>query len=297
MRYRNQVISLDNSVLLTNGNPAGMASLLSLFHPSNSSYTCVTRPQADSPLIVGQVVHRAPEHSARLTFLMPSHLLPNPQLVPLLDELSCHAAEMGAFSVLAELEENHCIFEDMRNAGFTVYAWQHIWKMPELKSDFSHLWRPALEEDTPAIHNLYQSLVPPLVQANDPPFPSRNTAWVHLHKGDVVAYAEADYGLRGVYFRLVFHSDLDNNRELLDGLVGSITSMGRPIYISVRLYQSQLDRYLRDLGAKESPLYAVMVKHLTARLREHVLAKNRRRVEATQVETTSGMARNTDLKE
>ena len=112
-----------------------------------------------------------------------------------------------------------------------------------------------------------------------------------------MAYAEADYGLRGVYFRLVFHSDLDNNRELLDGLVGSITSMGRPIYVSVRLYPSQLDRYLRDLGAKESPLYAVMVKHLTARLREHVLAKNRRRVEATQVETTSGMARNADFKE
>ena len=73
--------------------------------------------------------------------------------------------------------------------------------------------------------------------------------------------------------------------------------MGRPVYLSVRLYQSNLDRYLRDLGATESPLYAVMVKHLTARLREQVLAHNRRRVETTQVETTSGMARNADLKE
>jgi hypothetical protein len=291
------VLSLDNSVLLTNGNPAGFASLLNLLHPSKSSFTCVTRPQSDTPLIVGQVAHRVPEHAARLTFLMPSHVLPNPQLAPLLDELTCHAAEMGAFSVLAELEENHCIFDDMRNAGFTVYAWQHIWKMPEIKNDFSHLWRPALDEDAPAIRSLYQSLVPPLVQGNEPPLPSRNTGWVHLYRGEVVAYAEADFGLRGVYVRQVFHSDLDNNGELLDGLAGSITSMGRPVYLSVRLYQSHLDRYLRDLGATESPLYAVMVKHLTARLREQVLAHNRRRVETTQVETTSGMARNADLKE
>jgi hypothetical protein len=274
-----------------------MASLISLFRPANSSYTCVTRSQGDPPFIMGQVARRSSEHAARLTFLMPSYILPNPQLAPLLDELTCHAAEMGAFSVLAELEENHCIFEDMRNAGFTVYAWQHIWKMPEIKNDFSHLWRPALEEDVLAIRNLYQSLVPPLVQGNEPPFPSRNTSWVHLYRGEVVAYAEADFGLRGIYVRLLFHSDLDNNGELLDGLAGSITSMGRPVYLSVRLYQSHLDRYLRDLGATESPLYAVLVKHLTARLREEVLAHNRRRVEATQVETTSGMARNADLKE
>ena len=274
-----------------------MASLLSLLHPAKSIFTCVARPQAESPLIIGQVAHRAPENAARLTFLMPSHVLPNPQLAPLLDELTCHAAEMGAFSVLAELEENHCIFEDLRSAGFTVYAWQHTWKMPEMKSDFSHLWRPAVEEDTPAIRSLYQSLVPPLVQGNEPAIPSRGPAWVHIHRGDVVAYAEADYGLRGIYVRSNFHSDLDNNGELLDGLVGSITSMGRPIYLSIRLYQTQLDRYLSDLGATESPLYAVMVKHLTSRLREHVLAKSRRRVEATQVETTTGMARNADLKE
>lgn len=291
------MLSLDNSVLLTNGNPAGMASLLRLLQPARSSYTCITRAQSDIPLMVGQVAHHSPEHAARLVFLLPSFALPNPQLAPLLDDLTCHAAEMGAFSVLVELEENHCIFEDLRSAGFTVYAWQHIWKMPQIKNDFSHLWRPALEEDAPTIRSLYQSLVPPLVQGNEPPLPSRNAGWVHLYRGEIVAYAEADFGLRGIYVRLLFHSDLDNNGELLDGLAGSITSMGRPVYLSVRMYQSHLDRYLRDLGATESPLYAVMVKHLTARLREHVLARNRRRVEARQPETTSGIARNAGLKD
>ena len=193
-----------------------MNSLLSLLHPAKSMFTCVATSQADSPLLVGQVAHRAPEHAAHLTFLMPSRVLPNPMLAPLIDELSCRAAEMGAFSVLLELEENHCIFEDMRTAGFTVYAWQHVWKMPEIKGDFSHLWRPAVEEDTPAVRSLYQSLVPPLVQGNEPPMPSRNTGWVHTHREDVVAYAEANFGLRGVYIRLMFHSDLDNNGELLD---------------------------------------------------------------------------------
>ena len=297
MRYHDQVISLDNSLRLTHGNPVGIASLLSLLHPAKSSFTAVLRPSSNSPIIVGQVARRAPEPSARLTFLMPSHLFPNPQLAPLLDELSCHAAEMGAFCVLAELEENHLLFEDLRRSGFTVYAWQHIWKMPEIKSDFCHLWRPALEEDAFAVHNLYQSLVPPLIQGNEPSLPSRDTAWVHLYRDEVVAYAEADYGLRGIYVRLIFHTDLDNNRELLEGLAGSLTSMGRPVYLSVRLYQSQLDRSLHDLGATESPLFAVMVKHLTSRLREQVLAKSRQRVETTQVETTSSMARNTNLKE
>jgi hypothetical protein len=103
--------------------------------------------------------------------------------------------------------------------------------------------------------------------------------------------------LRGIFLRLIFHADLDNPRELLDGLVGSITSIGRPIYLSVRLYQSQLDRCLHDLGATESPLYAVMVKHLTSRLRDRVLAKNSRRVEVSRVETTSGIARNAELKQ
>ena len=74
-------------------------------------------------------------------------------------------------------------------------------------------------------------------------------------------------------------------------------SMGRPIFLSVRLYQSNLDRYLREMGATESPLHAVMVKHLASRLREEVLVKSRRRVEAKQVETTSGIARNSHLKD
>lgn len=253
--------------------------------------------QADAPAIIGQVAYHPPEHAAHLTFLLPAYILPNPSLAFLLDDLAVHAAEMGAFSVLAELEENHCIFEDLRNAGYTVYAWQHIWKMPESRSDFSHLWRPASDEDTLAIRALYTSLVPPLVQGNEPPMPARGSGWVHVHRGEVLAYAEADHGLRGVCLRLLFHADLDNTAELLDGLVGSITAMGRPIYLSVRLYQAQLDRYLREMGATESPLTALMVKHLTARLREEVLVRNRQRVEATHAEPTSGIARNAHLKD
>jgi hypothetical protein len=291
------VISLDSCVLLTSGNPAGLASQLGWFHPSKDQFTCVARSRKDSTLVVGQVAHCANEQSARLTFLLPSADLPNSLLIPLLDELSCRAAEMGAFSVLAELEENHPIFEGLRAAGFTVYAWQHIWKLPGMKNNFCHLWRPAVEEDDPEIHTLYQSLVPPLVQGNEPAMPSRGPSWVHVHRSGVLAYAEAQHGLRGVYLRSIFHADLDNTGELLDGLVGSITSLGRPVYLAVRLYQSQLDRRLRDLGATESPLNAVMVKHLAIRLRERVLVKSRRQVEAHQVETTSGIVHNVDLKD
>jgi hypothetical protein len=266
-----------------------------MLRPERGSYTCIGSEGSNAPTVIGQVAWEGDSPSANLSFFAPFDLLNSTAATAVLDELVCKAGDKGAFHVLAELDETNPFFEVLHNAGFSAYAWQRIWKI-----DAPHLvekptqseWHPASSEDAFAIRALFQSQVPPVIQGIEHPMPQHSPAWVLHREGELVGYAEGVFGARGICIYSLFPPDLENMTHALCDLLGQITAMGRPVYMVVRLYQAHIERNLREIGAIESPLVAVLVKHLTLLLREEVAVKQRTAVAHRQAEPTVGMTQN-----
>jgi hypothetical protein len=290
------VLCLDSTRLLTRGSPVGPTALLDHLHPTRGVYTEVT-PSCDGyPPLIGQMHYHMGQRSAHLSFIMPVSASSSPGLIALLERLAWQAGEWGAFNVRGDVDEHSPAFEGLRRAGFIVYAWQRIWKLPEPDSSNrvkSAQWQPAASGDELSIRNLYQALVPPLVQSAEPLPEHRIQGLVYRQQGEVHAYVETIYGPSGIYILPLIHPDVNNVIELLNNLPNNLLSrIKRPVYLAVRSYQGWLDAPLEELKWQAAPRQALMVKHLA--VGQRVLQTNHLRVvlEGRQVEPTAPMVNN-----
>lgn len=246
----------------------------------------------------GQVQHTLGERSARLTYLLPESASLSPAMVELVEGLSTIAGQMSAFNLLAEVDENAAVFESLRTAGFSVYGWQRIWKMqlpaPEQKQHGGH-WQPAVVKDEIPIRSLFQSLVPPLVQAAEPLTSRRPDGLVYRNEGELLAYVEVMSGPRGIYLHPLIHPAAEDVENLLKNLAKNLySSMHRPVYLAVRSYQAWLETALEQLEASCTPRQALMIKRLSIVQRVEVLNPHLSAVEAHRVETSTPLLRFND---
>jgi hypothetical protein len=270
---------MDNSLVLTRGSPLGPAAMLTNLHPSHGSYTGVARsPKSASPLI-GQMVYRLGERSARLSYFTPEHSIEIGNLTGLVERMAVQAGEWGAFNLLAELPEEHSALEGMRRSGFVVYARQRVWRLPPPNGSPNRedLWTPVNSRDENGIRNLYHCLVPPLVQGAETLPVHRLQGFVHRQRGEVLAFVEGIYGPRGIYLLPLFHPTVENVDVLISDLLLHLSPlMGRPVYIAVRSYQTWIESALESLQTEAGERQTLLVKHL-ARI-QHVYSFNHRRV-------------------
>jgi hypothetical protein len=275
---------------------------LSQLNPHSGSFTGVVPASDCNPKLVGQMMYTQGQRSARLSFIAPSNAGDSPGISELLDGLTCQAGDCGAFNLLAEAEEHHPIFENLRRSNFFVYAWQRIWRfIPSAQGarGLSNRWTTASPLDEIALRSLYQSLVPPLVQSAEPFTFHAHQGLVyrqddaHHHHGEVLGFIEGRRGPRGVYLQPIVHPDVENMQELMADLLQALPAfyLGRPVYIAVRSYQSWLEAALEEMHGQASPRQALFVKHLASAQR--VLATNKRLVmEKHQAEPTAPMVNN-----
>jgi hypothetical protein len=230
--------------------------MLSYLNPRRQVYTAIASEEDGS--LMGQVILRAEETSARLTFLAPTENIN--RLTPvLLDHLTIQAGEWGAFHLLAEVDENSPFFRTLRQAGFAMYAWQRIWKLPKAEEpDGLGTWREVQENDWPAIQALHGQIIPALIQPVDS-LPKQAAGMVCRPEGILQAYAAIDRGPAGVWVQPLVPPDSGCGPDRLAGLAG----LGnRPVYVCVRSYQAWLETMLDDMGATAGPRQAVMVRRL-----------------------------------
>lgn len=289
-RYRQQVVCTDCAQALTHGSPVGAMGFLARLNPSIGIYTCIRPASDDEPVLIGQMQYADGSRSAHIVFLLPDEGLNQPGITEVLDRLAVKAGSWGAFHLLAEVEESSCGLEGLRRAGFSVYAWQRIWKFtskgglpenrngngkahgnhtphPDAKTAGAH-WRRAVGVDEVMIRNLYQSLVPPLVQSAEPLTLQRPLDWVYIQDGEILAYAEGTYGPQGIYLQPLIHPAIDNVRQVLGDLLEQQRNpSGRPIYVAIRSYQAWLDTVMGDLECEVAPRQALMVRHLVVKQR------------------------------
>ena len=260
-RYRRDMLALDTARLLTRGNPLSAVALLSYLDPRRHIYTAVASDNGTS--LMGQVTLREEESSARVTFLAPAQAI-NGLTAPLLDHLVTQAGEWGAFHLLAEVDEDSPAYRLLRQAGFAMYAWQRIWKLPFPDSDGNtkDIWRPVAETDWPAVQSLYGQIIPALLHPVET-YPKQVIGMVCRPEGALQAYVTVNSGPKGIWIQPIVPPDSDCVSEQLAALTYAMAGgRDRPIYVCVRSYQAWLESILEDLGAQAGPRQAVMVRRL-----------------------------------
>jgi GNAT superfamily N-acetyltransferase len=256
-RYRRDMLSLDSARILTRGDPLGAAALLSYLDPRRHIYTAVATQDGIS--LMGQVTFREEETSARLTFLAPAEAL-NGMAQPLLEHLVTQVGEWGAFHLLAEVDEDSPAFRLLRQAGFAMYAWQRVWKLPAPdEADRKNIWRDVTETDWPAVQSLYGQIVPALLHPVEV-LPKQVMGLV-CSEGNLQAYVAVNSGPKGVWIQPIVPPDSDCVSEQLSGLTHAVSDWrDRQIYVCVRSYQAWLESVLEDLGAQAGPRQAKLQK-------------------------------------
>lgn len=265
-RYRNESVFLNSSMVLTRGPTLIPGALLSSFPSATGVLTSVSVNNGDTDqTLIGQAIHTAGSQCAQMAFLAPDSALDSEAIPALLDHLSNRSIKLGAFRLLADVDDATLAFEALRRAGFGIYARQRIWQLEGHPSGdpVDIPWQTALEGDLIAVRSLYYNLTPGLVQQVEPFPEDRLQGLVYRQGDDLLAYAELKYGRRGIWMQPFIHPDAE---EVANGLIDLLQNLpyrlSRPVYLCVRSYQSWLEPAIENLGAKPGPPQAMMVKHL-----------------------------------
>lgn len=260
-RYRNDVLTLDNSRALTRGHPLGAMGLLAYVNPARHIYAAIANGASDS--LLGGIIHTRGDSYAKLLYLAPGSRLEHPELPALIEHLSAEAGNWKAFHVLAEVDELSDAYSALRMAGFSVYAWQRMWNVSHIqKTDAGQRsgWRRVRSVDLPAMQNLHYQIVPQLLHPVEPA-PYRETGYVWTES--MKSYTSISSGAYGIVLTPLVHPEETRVGQKLEELVSKLPERnGRPVYLCVRSYQTWLEPVLEDLGATVAPRHAMMVKHL-----------------------------------
>jgi hypothetical protein len=258
-RYRNDALTLDSTRALTRGHPLGAVSLLAYVNPARHMYAAVANGNGAS--LVGGVIHSRGESYAKLLYLAPASRLDHAALPGLVEHLVAQVGEWGAFHVIAEIDETSDAFPALRQAGFSVYAWQRMWDVSELNPvKAAQNWTRARSVNRHALLSLYHQIVPQFIQPVEPL--AKNVHGL-ICDGDIKCYVTLSAGVHGIVISPLIHPEATNVDEKLSSLLNCLPNRrGRPVYLCVRSYQAWLEHALEDLGARPAPRQAVMVKHL-----------------------------------
>jgi hypothetical protein len=261
------------------------ALLTNIFLPQRGLYTLVARGQDQQ--VVGQFRIKTSDHLAQIVMIAPrlNEDLQDTAWLHVLDAMSAEAGKHGAHVLTAEVDELSPLFQTMRTAGFAVYARQEIWRREPGP------WTPpaavaTLTEETDAdamdIQLLYCNIVPRLVQQIAVPS-SESTGWVYRQDNRIQGYVAVSEGKYGVYLLPYLHPDVLFNEAsaILAGAINCATRVDKvPVYICVRRYQDWLEEALIELGFESCTQQAVMVRHITAGIRQASFAPLSYKLEA-----------------
>lgn len=278
-RHRDRGLCLDMSLELTRSMtlvPVG--ALLSYVAPATGIYTFVAGENGNqSSKVIGQFAHTPGTVNAQLTFLSPESALTSSHTISLLDHLAQQAGKHGALNLLAEVSERSIAFEIMRKAGYAIYARQRIWKIAKPVPSPTEVtrWRTAVEQDIIPVRQLYNALVPALVQQTEPTPWDQINGLVCYQEDELIGYVHLIHGPNGVLAQPILHPNIEHVSDHLNEIVNlilnsrklssarKVPSIGAlPLYFVVRSHQAWLELYLTEMGAETGPYQAVMVKRL-----------------------------------
>ena len=260
-KYRHDLIPLDTARFLTRGNMLNISTLFPALYPGKEISTGICQENGDS--VLGQVTLKAGSNVANLAFLSPGNVPSHLQL-EMIEFLITQAGKLGCFSLQAEVEEDSPVFKVLRQAGFSIYAWQRVWKLNEEGlSPNESVWLKPQADEIIEIQNLYSQIVPAMLQSIEA-IPRKADGLICKQGDDLQAHISLSFGSTGIWVRPLIHPDAAYLPEWMDTIMTSIPNIRkRPVYICVRSYQAWLESLLESHGATVGKRQAVMLRHLT----------------------------------
>jgi hypothetical protein len=261
------VLPFDTVQQITRGNPLRARAFLDYLNPAKGVFTALAEQDAKI-VLAGQVTHTGTSRSSNLSFIAPGRGMTSESFPELLEFLIEQAGKWGTFHFLVETDEHSNSFDVFRAFGFSVYAWQRVWKFKtgssiEIPADYGQHWSQALDRDQVAVRSLCQSLVPALVQPVENVFDKRVSGWVCRNDCNLIGYADIIQGREGIWVQPYIHPETEQVDLILCDLLNQLQQKSqKPVSICVRSYQAWIESALEELPVLASPRQALLVKHL-----------------------------------
>jgi hypothetical protein len=275
---------LDSELRCTRDVTDPQSVLLASILPQRSLYTLVGRTGRQR--IVGQFRLRSDDRIAQIVYIAPElgEQRRDTAWLHLVDAMAAEAGKRGVHMLTAEVDEDSPLFVTMRTAGFAVYARQELWRREA--SPLPPVEAVELEEgkedDLGAIHALYSTIVPRLVQPVAAP-PDEATGYVYRREGRVQGFVVVSMGKTGAFIMPMLHPDIlyRDAKSILAGVLAKIGRADRlPVTVCVRRYQDWLEDALTELGFVSCQPQALMVRHIAAGVRQAAFAPLEQSLEA-----------------
>jgi hypothetical protein len=287
-------VVLDSELYYTrNGDGPDSTLFSSLFQRQRGLFTLITR--SDNRQVVGQFRLKS-NHHAHAVYIAPQLDEDDDDTLWLhcLDAMAAEAGKRGAYTLIAEVDENSRLFKTLRIASFAIYARQEIWHHPPdeyaLPDQFAAL-EEAKGDDAQDIANLYCNIVPRLIQ-QIAGLPGNGQGLVYRKNGRVEGYIAVAQGKNGIYMLPHLHPDVFSDATSI--LAGAVASMKRaskvPLYICVRRYQDWLEEALVELGFDTCARQAFMVRHIAAGVRHAAFEPLAKKLDAIPVRPPTSQA-------
>ena len=266
-------VSLNSALKLTFGTPQGFWWITSHFDPGQYILTRLYREEGGAETIC-QLRMSSQDRLAYLSFFGGNDQITDGDLAVILYDLGQSTQQLGAMHMVAEVDHKHPLLERMKSLGFGVSAWQDIWKLNlhapypvdlEQKAE----WCPLAEVDWWQAVQLLQSIIPPISQITDLPHRHHSRFWVCHQAESIIAFADVRPGPRGIWVQPTFSPEVSRIPDLLCYLANSLPArLSRPIFLSVRSYQSWLFRSIEQMDAEYVGHQAILIKHLVGFVKE-----------------------------
>lgn len=277
LRLKQNAIVLHSEMGLTEDARGQNSALLSSIVFPRGLHTLVAH--SDNQDVVGQFRYRNDDANAHIVYLAPTLKDEENDSIWLhiLDAMAQQAGKIGAQTLVAEVEVSHRLFETMRRAGYSVYSRQVIWQHHPIGDDTQAPKLTVTEEtsdDQIGVASLLGCTIPRILQTVMGPSTDME-GLVYRKDGRIEAYIAYSEGKHGVYLIPYLHPDVLSDAS--DIIMAALLEVERchkvPIYVSVRGYQGWLENAMLDLGFNPWLEQAVMVKHLTAGVRQTSFAR------------------------
>ena len=285
LRLKQNAIVLHSELGLTEDARGQNSALLSSIVFPRGLHTLMGH--VDDKDVGGQFRHRPGEVNAHLVYLAPALADDEDDAVWLhmLDAMATQAGKHGAHTLVGEVELRHRLFETMRQAGYAVYSRQVVWASEPVDDSLGAALQVTAEtdDDQTGIAALLGCTIPRIMQSVMGPSADMH-GMVYRKAGVIDAYIAYSEGKHGVYLLPYLHPDsLDEARDIMAAALLQIDRCRKlPVYVSVRGYQGWLENAMRDLGFAPWLEQAVMVKHLTAGVRQASFSRLSLGVRASQ---------------
>lgn len=265
MRKTTLLENLDSLRLVTTGEPIGLMGMASsLFAQRHTGFVLEAQGK---PLAMARAIQWQEEDFAQLQFICAKDPAKT-NLSALIEALLQETGHWGLIKVMGDLPVSSAYLPDFRKANFIVWASHRCYRFSTSAADAPKktAWRAWSAKDIDGIKAVYQTLVPARIRGYEPMTRSKVLGKVLSNEdGQIVAYADLDYGAKGLWAQIFALPEATHPETLEDLAKNLLAEYGRPVTFSARSYMPWLRAALDGLDLLAGEERALIARHLAVK--------------------------------